>query len=485
MNRVTVTCRKKSGSPVGADMNDFESNDTEAEDPGHQNNTGTPENASPENRPGRTLNFKLIGAGFLVLAAVCSAGVGYWGLDYAKKTSRDVYDNHFNRVKSYISDASIPLKITYLGTESDGFFADTVNYMLNYKDSLQFPVVFRNSYGFGSVDTSVSIDPKFYDALSMEAEQKKQIRTMFDSVKCHYDGVHDRAEAGVEFGDGALTYSNVAVKWKNGSATAGIEVFSAEPTKYRFGSSFDELFFGDGKNDDGFLLRGYRSSAIIAQAGISSELSVDKLMARERVKEILSLSNLVNHIDLVPSASGTNNYYDGAFRITFDDFKFNAADYFYHAKNLDFVFKVKDLNFSSPLSKCQDKKSSVRKLLGCVMSERTLTDDKDFLGTVTNTTTATVDLRFVYKDANVDLKNSVSIKPDADLRKSGYLNLLNHLVVRGIYTIDSRFLLNYEIFPLKYARMIRSYARDPGALVLEYQILFENGKLSINGKEVM
>ncbi len=127
----------------------------------------------------------------------------------------------------------------------------------------------------------------------------------------------------------------------------------------------------------------------------------------------------------------------------------------------------------------------MRKLLGCVMSERTLTDDKDFLGTVTNTTTATVDLRFVYKDANVDLKNSVSIKPDADLRKSGYLNLLNHLVVRGIYTIDSRFLLNYEIFPLKYARMIRSYARDPGALVLEYQILFENGKLSINGKEVM
>jgi hypothetical protein len=427
--------------------------------------------------------LKLIGAGTVLLMISCSAGVWFWGVNYAKNTSRVVYEKNFQKVQNFIRETELPIMVTSLGTSESGFFSDKVTYLFNYRDRFEFPVQFINSYGFGSVNTRVSIDDKFYSFLGFKESDRNLIRSIFDSMDGSYNGVNDSSEASADFGNGDFEYYGDLYSWRDGKFNAEIELFSKETKLYKLNFSFSKIFFGNSSGDDGFLLNDFRGNTYISPTEIRNGLFLAKLIEKEGKKVIGNVSNYSSQLHISASENLKGNYYDGSFQIAFEHLNYQTSDYDYLVKNFDFLFTVKDLDLTDYMANCSERNQSMRNMIGCVSL-----DSHEIYGIpsggILNRSSGKMSLKFIYKDAEVGLRCSFAVHSDKDSKMNTLSSLADHMTINGSFTLDGRLLTYPELYGASYADTIRSYAMDPNAQILEYRFVFEKGKLSINGKNV-
>jgi hypothetical protein len=417
-------------------------------------------------------------------AAVLGVGAYVGGIAYTKSSGESLATKNFYKVDEAIRDYEIPLKIENKGSESTGFSSSVHTYEITpAKGGFVLPVQVHNNYGFGSVESTVSIEDKVYDGLGLSEKWKMIAKELVSSFKSKYSVFSDEAKAEFNMHDRNIDGDGVFVSWKAGNISFNIKNMSKNPVVSSSVINIPEIAI-DAKSEGGLKLAGLSLVSENKSSGNSvAESKVDEISFKSS-DVLFSMKKYATKAVLGSATNKKDDQYDIDLDLSVDELKFEEKDK-YDVKNAKILLNFKNLNYSEIKKKCESMGVAVD-IDSCLSQGLNKLNDKEksevLLTALTDETAFTVNLGANLSGANIDLKNNLSFKQGADFKNP--FSLITSVQLVSDYSIDSSIFSHpqYKLDSLE--GVLKEYAVNPDASTLTYHVEFKDGKLTVNGKSV-
>ncbi len=424
----------------------------------------------------------------LVIAGVAvalGAGAYVGGVAYTKSTGESLAQKNFYKVDEALRDYKIPLKIEDKGSESSGFSSSVHTYELSSKEGgASFPVHVHNSYGLGSVVSTISLDDKIYDGMKLSDQGKAVLKELVSGFKTSYSVVSDKAESEFTLKDGEFPIDDVSIKWKAGKIAVKLDNVSDYPRLSSTEVNFPE-FVIDAKSKGGLRIAGVSAFSKNTSSDTGTgESKIDEISFRDG-SDMFALKKFASNASVGASANGKKEQYDIDLKMSLDEFKMEQDAAKYDVKDARVQLNLKNLNYSEIKKKCES--IGVKTDLDICINQGIAKLDKNeqmsvLVTSLTGETAVTLNLSANLSGANVDLKNNLSFKEGADF--SNPMGLITALQLVSDYSVDSAVFVmpQYKLSNLE--PVLKAYAADPNASTLTFHVEFKDGKLTVNGKKL-